>query len=179
MPRLEHTIPPVWRADARVLLLGSFPSPKSREQAFFYGHPQNRFWRVLAAVWETDVPQGREEKIAFLHAHHLALWDVIASCEIKGASDSSVRHALPNDLRPILQGAPIAAICTTGTTAHRLYTRLLAPTIGIPAIALPSTSPANARMTLGDLVEAYRVLRSLCTQGAAGGSMDRPNPLFL
>lgn len=159
--RLEHTIPPVWRHDARVLILGSFPSPKSREQAFFYGHPQNRFWRVLAAVWETAVPRTREEKIAFLEEHHLALWDVIASCEIEGASDASVRDAVPNDLTPILQGASITAICTTGATAHRLYTRLIEPVTGIPAIALPSTSPANARMSAETLVEAYRVLRTL------------------
>lgn len=161
MARVEHTIPPVWRADSRILLLGSFPSPKSREQAFFYGHPQNRFWRVLGAVYAADVPQTREEKIAFLHAHRLALWDVIASCEIEGASDASVRDAEPNDLTPILRGAPIAAICTTGMTAHRLYRRLIEPVTGVPTIALPSTSPANARMSLEALVEAYRVLREL------------------
>ena len=161
MPRLDHTIPPVWRADARILLLGSFPSPKSREQAFFYGHPQNRFWRVLAAVWGVEPPQTIEAKIAFLHAHRLALWDVIASCEIEGASDASVRDAVPNDLTPILSEAEIAAVCTTGTTAHRLYTRLLEPATGLPAIALPSTSPANARMSFEALVEAYRILREL------------------
>lgn len=161
MARLEHTIPPVWRADSRILLLGSFPSPKSREQAFFYGHPQNRFWRVLGAVYGAEVPQTRGEKIEFLYAHRLALWDVIASCEIEGASDASVRDAVPNDLTPILRGAEIAAICTTGATAHRLYRRLIEPVTGVPAIALPSTSPANARMSLDALVEAYRVLREL------------------
>lgn len=161
MPRLEHTIPPVWRADSRILILGSFPSPKSREQAFFYGHPQNRFWRVLAAVWEAEVPQTVEEKIAFLLDRRLALWDVIASCEIEGASDASVRGAVPNDLLPILSGARIGAICTTGGTAHRLYGRLIEPTTGISAIALPSTSPANARMSFAALVEAYAVLREL------------------
>ena len=161
MPRLEHTIPPVWQADSRILILGSFPSPKSREQAFFYGHPQNRFWRVLAAVWGENVPLTVEEKTAFLYAHGLALWDVIASCEIEGASDASVRGAVPNDLSPILSGAQIRAICTTGGTANRLYGRLIEPVTGIPAIALPSTSPANARMSHAALVEAYSILRSL------------------
>ncbi|MBR7184703.1 MAG: DNA-deoxyinosine glycosylase [Clostridia bacterium] len=161
MAHLEHPIPPLWRPDSRILILGSFPSPKSREQAFFYGHPQNRFWRVLAAVWETDVPRTVEEKTAFLCDRHLALWDVIASCEIEGASDASVRDAVPNDLAPILRGAPISAICTTGGTAHRLYTRLIAPITGRPAIALPSTSPANARMSLDALVDAYRIPRTL------------------
>lgn len=161
MTRLEHPIPPVWRADSRILILGSFPSPKSREQAFFYGHPRNRFWRVLAAVWETEVPRTREEKIAFLYARRIALWDVIASCSITGASDASVRDAVPNDLTPILQGADITAICTTGATAHRLYTRLIQPRTGTPAIALPSTSPANARMSFDALVEAYRILPTL------------------
>lgn len=170
MPRLEHTIPPVWNSESRVLLLGSFPSPKSREQAFFYGHPQNRFWRVLAAVWGCEVPRTREEKIAFLHAHHLALWDVIASCEITGAADSSVRNAAPNDLSPILECSPITAVCTTGGLAHRLYTRMLEPVTGIAALALPSTSPANARMSLDDLVGAYSILRELSGMPAANAA---------
>ncbi len=159
--RLEHTIPPVWFSDARVLILGSFPSPKSREQAFFYGHPQNRFWRVLAGVFGETVPATVEAKIDLLRRHRLALWDVIASCEIEGAADASVRNALPNDLTPILTGAPISAICTTGGTAHRLYTRHLAPITDIDAIALPSTSPANARVSLEALIEAYGILREL------------------
>lgn len=161
MEKLNHPIPPVWDADAHILLLGSFPSPKSREQAFFYGHPQNRFWRVLAAVYGVDVPQSKGEKEAFLHTHHLALWDVIASCQIEGAADSSVRDAVPNDLTPILCGAHIRAICTTGATAYRLYRRLIEPGTGLPAIALPSTSPANARMSLADLTDAYRILLTL------------------
>ncbi len=159
--RITHNIPPVWDGNASILLLGSFPSPKSRENAFFYGHPQNRFWRVLAAVWETEIPLTRAQKIAFLHAHHLALWDVIASCTITGAADSSIRDAVPNDLSPILQGAPIRKICTTGGTAARLYHQLLEPSTGMRAIALPSTSPANAAMSLSALTEAYRVLREV------------------
>lgn len=102
-----------------------------------------------------------DEKIAFLHTHHLALWDVIAACRIEGAADSSVRDAVPNDLTPILSGADIAAICTTGSTAYRLYGRLIEPFTGIPAIALPSTSPANARMSLAELTDAYRILLTL------------------
>ena len=159
--QLIHSIPPVWDTQSRILILGSFPSPKSREQGFFYGHPRNRFWQVLSAVYAYPVPQTVEEKINFLHHAHIALWDVLASCSIEGAADSSVRDPRPNDLSPILQGAPITAICTTGKTAHRLYTRFIAPDTGIDAISLPSTSPANAGMSLDALVEAYRLLLRL------------------
>ncbi len=161
MQTISHNIPPVWNHQSRVLVLGSFPSPKSRETAFFYGHPQNRFWRVLAAVWEEQVPVTQEEKIAFLLGHHIAVWDVVASCTIVGASDSTIRDARPNDLSPILRGAPIGAICTTGAKANLLYRRLIEPQTGIAALPLPSSSPANAAMSLSALIEAYRVLREL------------------
>lgn len=159
---IQHPIPPVWDAQSDTLILGSFPSVRSREAGFFYGHPQNRFWRVLAAVYEAPIPTSTEEKIAFLHARHLALWDVIASCEITGSADSSIRAAIPNDLTEILKGAPIRRIVTNGKTADALYRRHLLPVTGREAICLPSTSPANARADLAALSEFWHVLRTPC-----------------
>lgn len=154
-----HTIPPVFDADCRTLILGSFPSVKSRETAFFYGHPQNRFWKVLAAVFGEAVPQTVNEKTALLLRHHIALWDVAASCEIDGSSDASMRQVVPNDLSPILQTASIERIFTNGGTAHRLYQKLIFPETDIPDIPLPSTSPANARSSLADLTEIWMCIR--------------------
>ena len=117
----RHPIPPLYSPDSQVLILGSFPSVKSREGRFFYHHPQNRFWRVLAEVFGCALPETVEEKRAMLLTHHVALWDVIASCEIQGSSDASIRAVVPNDLQPILQAAPIARIFCNGTTAWNLY----------------------------------------------------------
>ena len=155
---LIHPIDPVYDAGSRVLLLGSFPSPKSREMGFPYGHPQNRFWPVLAALWGEPVPEGADERRAFALRHHIALWDVLHACEIAGASDASIQHPIPNDIRPILAAAPIHNIYTTGSTSHKLYKKYIEPVCGRPAIPLPSTSPANARMRLPALIAAYRVI---------------------
>ena len=154
-----HTIAPVYDENSRILILGSFPSVKSREAAFFYGHPQNRFWRVLAALLGADVPQTVEEKRAFLLKHRIALWDVIASCEIAGSSDASIRNAVPNDLTPILETASIRQIFTNGGTAHRLYRKYIYPLTGREDIFLPSTSPANAARSLDALVDAWEIVR--------------------
>lgn len=201
----KHTIPPVFDARSRVLLLGSFPSPKSREVGFFYGHPQNRMWRVLAAVLgearddataggaasegaagataavgrgdaesagsaagacalaatglaAATVPQTTEERRAFLLRNRIAMWDVIASCSIEGASDASIRDVVPNDLSRVLDAAPIQAIFCTGAKAHQLYRRYQEPVTGVPARKLPSTSAANASWSLERLVEAYRAV---------------------
>lgn len=154
----QHPIPPVFDANSRILILGSFPSVRSREVGFFYGHPQNRFWRTLAYVFGDGVPQTTDEKRAFLLSHGVALWDVIASCEITGSSDSSIRNATPNDLGVILKNAPIERIFTNGTTAHRLYCKYLQPETGRAATCLPSTSPANAAWTQAHLNEAWSVL---------------------
>ena len=156
---LRHPFPAVYAPDSRILILGSFPSVKSREQRFFYGHPQNRFWRVLAALLGTDVPQSVEEKRAFLLEHCIALWDVIASCEIAGSSDASIRNAVPNDLSPILETASIRQVFTNGGTAHRLYRKYIYPLTGREDIVLPSTSPANAARSLGALVDAWKIVR--------------------
>ena len=155
-----HTIPPVFDGKSRILILGSFPSQKSREQNFFYGHPQNRFWKTLAHVLEDQIPVSVAEKRDFLLAHGIALWDVVASCEIQGSSDASIRNAIPNDLSQILQNAPIERIFSNGATAHRLYCRYFQRETGREAIQLPSTSPANAARTQDKLdVEWKKILQ--------------------
>ena len=150
-----HPIPPEADGQAKILILGSFPSVASRETAYFYGHPQNRFWRVLAAVYGEAVPQTVAEKKALLHRRHIALWDVIGSCRIVGSADSSISEVRANDLRPLLAENPIGAIFVNGKTAERYYKRLIEPVIGRPAVCLPSTSPANAACSLQALVAAW------------------------
>lgn len=152
---VTHEIQPVFDSRSRVLLLGTMPSPVSREQGFYYGHPQNRFWRVIATIFDEPVPRTIEEKRDMLLLHHVALWDVLASCEIEGASDASIRDAQPNDLARIFDAADIRAVFATGTKAGELYHKLIEPTLGAPCTTLPSTSPANAKMKLADLVGAY------------------------
>lgn len=159
MEHITHPIPPLYDADSRILILGSFPSVKSREAAFFYGHPHNRFWRVLAAVLDCPVPQSVPEKAAMLHAHHIALWDVIASCDIEGSSDSSIQNVAPNDLTPIFAAADIQAVFCNGAAAYQLYCRFQEPRLGLTATKLPSTSPANAAFSLERLIEAWRVIQ--------------------
>ena len=154
--RIDHPIPACYDGDSRILILGSFPSVKSREQMFFYGHPQTRFWKVVAAeVNDPSVPATVEEKRAFLLRHHIALWDVIASCEITGSSDASIRDAKPNDLSTILEAADIRAIYTNGAKAYDLYQKYLLPRTGREAVKLPSTSPANAAYSLERLIEIW------------------------
>lgn len=150
-----HPIPPLYAQDSRVLILGSFPSPKSRAEAFFYAHPQNRFWRVLAALFDETVPRTMEEKIALLRRNRIALWDTIGSCEVAGASDASITNVVANDLHPILEGADIRAIFCNGATSHHWYNKLLRDELGREAALLPSTSPANAAWTLDKLIEAW------------------------
>ena len=148
---MEHTIDPVYDEHSRILILGSFPSVKSREQKFFYGHKQNRFWKVLAGILGCEVPQTIEEKKAMLLEHHIAVWDVIQSCEIEGSSDASIRDVVPNDLSEILDTADIQAIYTNGGKACKY----IYPVNGIEAHKLPSTSPANAGYSLDRLKEAW------------------------
>lgn len=155
---VAHPIVPVWNKESRVLILGTMPSPKSREQGFYYAHPQNRFWPVLAKLFEEPTPQGSEQRRAFALQHRIALWDVLASCEITGASDSSIRNPVPNPIEDLLNGSQIRAVFTTGATAFRLYQKLCLPKTGLPASALPSTSPANCRVSFEALCEAYRVI---------------------
>ena len=152
---VTHSIPPTFDENSRVLLLGSMPSPKSRETGYNYGHPQNRFWRVLAQLAEEPVPDTNERKRDFCLRHGIALWDVLAECEIEGASDASIRNARPNDLTLITRSAPIEAIFCTGAKAHALYRKLCEKDVGMPATRLPSTSPANAACGMDRLLEAY------------------------
>ena len=156
--RVTHNFPPLFAPDSRVLILGSFPSPKSREQAFFYGHPHNRFWPVLAAVFEEPVPQTVEQKRALALKHHIALWDTLASCEIRGASDTSIRNPVPNDLPWLIAQTQVHTIFCTGTTSHKYYKKLCQPATGMEAIVLPSTSPANAAWSKERLIEAYQII---------------------
>jgi hypoxanthine-DNA glycosylase len=155
-----HTIDPVYDGHSRVLILGSFPSVKSREAGFFYGHPQNRFWRVTAAVMGESVPVSIEEKRTFLLRSRIALWDVIAACEINGSADSTIRGARPVDLSPILEAARIERIFVNGRTAEKYYNAYLKDAVGREAIVLPSTSPANAAWSLERLIDAWAVIRA-------------------
>ncbi len=153
-----HPFPPLWDEHSRILILGSFPSIKSREQRFFYGHPQNRFWPLLARLLKEEAPRTIEEKRAMVLKHHIALWDSIASCDIVGSSDSSIRNVVANDFTPILQGADIQQIFTNGTKSHEIYTKYVEPKTGRKAVKLPSTSPANAAWQMDRLEEGWKVI---------------------
>lgn len=155
---IEHPIPPLYRSDSEILILGSFPSVKSREQCFFYGHPQNRFWRVMAEVFGAPVPKTIDEKRVFLLSHRVAVWDVIYSCEIKGSSDSSIRNAVPTDLCTIIRDSHIRKIFCNGKTSFSMYEKYQKKLTGMDAVCLPSTSPANAAWTLEKLAESWRVI---------------------
>ena len=152
----KHPFPPLYDEESKILILGSFPSVKSREMKFFYGHPQNRFWKVIASIFDEKIPESIEEKKELILRNHLALWDVIAECEITGSSDASIKNAKANDLSEILDNAPIQKIIVNGKTAEKLYIKYIEPATGIKAVVLPSTSPANAAWSLERLVDAWR-----------------------
>ncbi|MDD6204129.1 MAG: DNA-deoxyinosine glycosylase [Firmicutes bacterium] len=157
---MRHPFPPFFDCDSRILVLGSFPSVKSREQGFFYGHKQNRFWCVMAAVFRDDVPDTLQRKKQFLTKHHIALWDVIASCEIIGSSDATITDAMPNDLSVITDSCTIKGIFVNGRKAYELYNRYLAQKYGT-AVYLPSTSAANAAWSAQRLAESWKVLAEI------------------
>lgn len=159
MERVSHPIPPLYQGDSKVLILGSFPSVKSREAMFFYHHPQNRFWKVISSVYGMPLPNTVEEKKAMLLSCKIAVWDVIQSCEITGSADSSIKNVIPNDLSIILDAADIKEIITNGSTAHQLYMRYLYPLTKLEARKFPSTSPANAGYSLERLIEAWSYLK--------------------
>lgn len=154
-----HPIQPMFNEDSRILILGTFPSVKSREGQFFYHHPQNRFWKVLAAVCQVDVPSSIEEKTQFLLKHNIAVWDVIQSCEISGSSDSSIKNVVPNDLSIILDHSKVERIFANGNKSYELYIRYCLSKVGRDIIKLPSTSPANASFSLERLIEAWKVIK--------------------
>ena len=155
---IVHPFGPLYNADSTVLILGSLPSVKSREQQFFYGHPQNRFWPLLATLFGEPAPQSVGEKRALALRHHVALWDTIYSCDIVGSSDSSIRNVVPTDLRPILSGSKVRRIFCNGRTSGLYFQKYQAKTLGREALVLPSTSPANAAWTMEKLLEAWRVI---------------------
>ena len=153
--RLEHPFGPVFGPESRVLILGSFPSVKSREQQFYYGHPQNRFWKVAAAVFGQEVPRTVPEKRALILENGLALWDAVASCEITGSSDASIRNVRPNDVRKLLEQCPVERFFCNGRKSFEMYNRYILPDTGREAVCLPSTSPANAQWSLERLTAAW------------------------
>ena len=159
---MVHPFGPLYDERSGVLILGSFPSVKSREMNFFYGHPQNRFWKVIAALYDEETPRTIPEKKALILNHGLALWDSIASCVITGSSDASIREAQPNDLSIILSHSPIRRICCNGKASWQQYEKLIRPRTGREAICLPSTSPANAQWTLAKLIDAWSVILEPC-----------------
>jgi hypoxanthine-DNA glycosylase len=155
--RIVHPFDPYYDRESRILILGSFPSVKSREVMFFYGHPQNRFWKVIAAVFGEETPLDIPSKKDFLRRNHIAMWDSIHSCTITGSSDSSIRDVVPNDIGKILATADIRRIFCNGATSYRMYQKYICPVTGRDAVKLPSTSPANAAWSLDRLKEAWKV----------------------
>lgn len=153
---ITHTFEPIYDRRSKILILGSFPSVKSRENKFYYGHPQNRFWKVLAKILNVDTPNSIEEKKEMLYNNNIAIWDVIQSCTIEGSSDSSIRDVVVNDFTEILKDSEIERIYVNGTKAYELYHKYAEKVTGIKAIKLPSTSPANAAWNADRLYEAWK-----------------------
>ena len=151
-----HPFPPIYDKNSRVLILGSFPSVKSREQQFFYGHPQNRFWKVISAVFSKPLPHNIDEKRHLLLSCGVALWDVVYSCDVSGSSDSTIKNVVPNDILAILEASDIRHIFVNGKTAEKLYNKYIKSKTCIEAICLPSTSPANAVKKTDDLIKDWQ-----------------------
>ena len=154
--RVTHEFPALYDRESQVLMLGSIPSPKSREMAFYYGHPQNRFWKVMAAVLGEDIPETIPQKKAMLKKHRIALWDVLDSCTIVGASDTSIEDPVVNNISELVKKSKVSRIFCTGATAYNLYKKFCANDVGMEATKLPSTSPANCAVSLEKLIEAYK-----------------------
>lgn len=155
---VQHNIQPIYNQSSQILILGSFPSVKSREAQFFYHHPQNRFWKICALLYHHEPLLTIEDKKAFLLKHHIALWDVIQSCDIQGSSDSSIQNVKVNDITSLLKQTHIQYIYTNGKKAHQLYRQYCYPMTGIKDICLPSTSPANAAYSLEKLLDSWKII---------------------
>lgn len=159
LEKVTHdSIKAIYQDDSEVLILGSIPSPKSREYGFYYGHPQNRFWKVMAAIYHEKEPESIEEKKQFLIRNKIALWDVLASCKIHGADDSSIIEPKANNMSKLIKNTKIKKVYTTGKKAYDLYQKLCLKETGIEAILLPSTSPANCRVSYEELLEKYQMI---------------------
>lgn len=152
---------PVYTASSRVLILGSYPSPKSFEYGFYYGHPQNRFWPLIARLFGTPPPQTISEKTALIKANKLALWDALESCTIIGAADASIENPVPNDIAGLIAKTNVNAVFCNGAASHKYYTKFCEKAAGIPAVRLPSTSPANAACGFERLLDEWRVVAEL------------------
>lgn len=160
LEKVQHPLEPVFDKNSRILILGTMPSPESRKKGFYYSHPQNRFWQVLSSVFDVSIPFSIEEKKRLVLEHGIALWDVLASCDIEGAEDSSIKNPVANDFSALLAETQIKQIYTTGEKAYKLYKKLCQSKTGIEAEKLPSTSPANrVKFPLNSLINAYMVLR--------------------
>lgn len=155
---ITHPLKPLYRADSKILILGSFPSVKTREYGFFYGHPQNRFWHLLELIFEVELSREIEERRAFLLERRIAVYDVIYRCDIIGSSDASIQNAVPSDLTPIFREADIKQVFCNGGTSHSYYRKYQEQKTGAKAIKLPSTSPANARASMNDLYEQWKII---------------------
>lgn len=167
---IDHPFAPIYDENSRVLIVGTMASPKSREIGFYYGHPRNRFWKVMSTLLNEELPLTNKDREALLIRNHIALWDVLASCDIQGASDASIKHAIPNDFDPLFASAPIKAVFATGAKAYELYERFNPLREGVEVIKLPSSSPANAATSTEELIAAYRsILRYL-----SENTPDRP-----
>lgn len=153
--KVKHELDPIYNENSKILILGSMPSVKSREVGFYYGHPKNRFWRVLEKVFSEPITDKKE----FLLKHSIALWDVLVSCSIKGSSDASIKNAKPNNIKKLIKESNIKVIFTTGKTAHKYYLKFFQNTIKLPIICLSSTSPANAKVSMEQLVEEYKIIK--------------------
>ena len=156
MPRIYHTFPPFYQSDSKILILGTMPSPKSRELGFYYMHPQNRFWHVLESVFHDKVGKSIENKKEFLIKHKIALWDTCASCEIDKASDSTIKNIKPNNINLILKNSQVKYIFTTGKKAHELYNKYIYYKTKIEDICLYSPSPANCAISIENIIKDYQ-----------------------
>lgn len=165
MKQVEHvthdSIPPVYDENSCILILGSIPSKKSREASFYYMHPQNRFWKILETVFQEKITAKKE----FILKHHIALWDTIASCDILGASDASIKNVIPNDIAKLVRKTKIKKIFTAGATAEKYYRKYIYPELKMESIRLSSTSPANCQKSLQDLVEEWKIIRETLEEG--------------
>lgn len=156
--KIIHPIPPLYDKECTKLILGSFPSVKSREVQFFYGHPQNRFWKLIAELFNEEIPRTIEEKSELVLKHHIAMWDTIHSCTITGSSDSSIRDVVPNDLSVILDNSRVTKIFANGAASYKLYQKYIFPVTNIQGVKLPSTSPANAAFSLERLKQSWNII---------------------
>lgn len=159
---IVHPLKPIYNKDSIVLILGSFPSVISRKNNFYYSNPKNKFQKILGTVFNEENLTTNEEKIDFLLNNHIALFDVIKSCEIDGSSDSSIKNVIPNDINKLIKNSKVKYIFTNGNKAHELYQKYIFKSTKIVDIKLPSTSPANCQKGIEEkLIEHYRKIKAI------------------